>query len=281
MKKTITIAIALWAVACEAQTTVNGGRVFEGTLRSNGANSVVDFSGAGSTAPVKVGLTAARPSTCTAGQLYFATDATAGQNLSMCSGSPGSWTTAIGGSTGASPGSPSGGLQMNNGSGGLAGQAMIYSSIAAGGTEYQQGENCVKGVSFAAGSWNANATSEQQAVMTVPANWIPTELRIDETATTNCNSSCNTSSGAGGMSTWQYCLGTATVYNYYGCYVAGSSPSFEATSADAQAASAASHTIYLYLGVTNSNPGVLGPGSGAGYLTAGAVTASICGEVRQ
>src|SRR5580700_10071292 len=98
MTKIITWAMTFWAIACSAQTTVNGGRVYTGILKSSGANATVDFSGAASTVPVVTGLTAARPSTCTAGQMYFATDAAAGQNLSYCSGSPGAWTTATGGS---------------------------------------------------------------------------------------------------------------------------------------------------------------------------------------
>jgi hypothetical protein len=97
MKKRIIWALGFWAIACSAQTTVNGGRVFTGILKSTGANATVDFSGAASTLPVETGLTAARPSACTAGQMYFATDATAGQNLSYCTGSPGTWTTPSGG----------------------------------------------------------------------------------------------------------------------------------------------------------------------------------------
>jgi hypothetical protein len=44
-----------------------------------------DFSGAAHTLPVLKGLTASKPATCTIGELYFATDATAGQNLYECS----------------------------------------------------------------------------------------------------------------------------------------------------------------------------------------------------
>ncbi len=82
-----------------AQTTVNGGRTFKGALTSNGSVSVVDFSGAGSTAPVKTGTSAARPTACTQGQVYFSTDVAAGQNLSFCTttGTPGTWTQMSGG----------------------------------------------------------------------------------------------------------------------------------------------------------------------------------------
>src|ERR1700750_2698520 len=84
----------IFAGVCVAQTTVNGGRDYKGTLSASGTVSAVDFSGAGSTAPVKTGLLGSRPVGCTRGQIYFATDATAGQNLSFCTatGSPGTWS---------------------------------------------------------------------------------------------------------------------------------------------------------------------------------------------
>jgi len=101
MKKKITWALGFWAITCYAQTTVNGGRVFTGIVKSTGSTATVDFSGAASTVPMATGLLAARPAACTAGQMYFATDAAAGQNLSYCTGSPGTWTTASGsGNTG-------------------------------------------------------------------------------------------------------------------------------------------------------------------------------------
>ena len=356
MTRRITWTIGLLAVACSAQTTVNGGRVFTGIVKSSGANATVDFSGAASTVPVVTGLSTARPSSCTAGQMYFATDATAGQNLSYCTGSPGTWTIAGGESgspgptvvqtnqsntytagtqdfsgsahtlpskkgtaallpptcttgeeyfatdaaagqnkyyctatntwspqAGGSPGGLSGSVQMNNGSGGLAGQSNIYSNIYSGGSEYQQGENCLKNLVVPSSAWSANGISEQIPLVVVPANWIPTEVSITETSPLNCNSSCQTSSGAGGMTSFQYGVGTSTAPTYYNSYVSGASPAFAAANASGQAATNASHTLYLYLGVTNANPGVLGNGAipGSTYLTSGSVTVRICGEVGQ
>ena len=84
MTKKIIAALCLWAMACGAQTTVNGGRVFTGIVKSSGSTATVDFSGAASTVPVVTGVSVARPATCTPGQMYFATDATAGQNLYYC-----------------------------------------------------------------------------------------------------------------------------------------------------------------------------------------------------
>lgn len=55
------------------------------------ATGTVNFGGAVSTSPTVVGLTAALPATCTAGNLYFETDATAGSNLLGCT-SGNTWT---------------------------------------------------------------------------------------------------------------------------------------------------------------------------------------------
>ena len=72
-----------------AQTVVNGGRTQLGPW---------DASGATSTIPVKRGTTAQLPSTCTAGAEYFATDATPGQNIYLCTAAN-TWTQQAGNST--------------------------------------------------------------------------------------------------------------------------------------------------------------------------------------
>ena len=86
------------AAICGAQTMVNGGRDYKGTLKASGSVSAVDFSGAGSTAPAKAGIGASRPTACTQGQIFFATDVAAGQNLYFCTvtGTPGVWTQMSG-----------------------------------------------------------------------------------------------------------------------------------------------------------------------------------------
>uniref|UniRef100_Q02CC9 Uncharacterized protein n=1 Tax=Solibacter usitatus (strain Ellin6076) TaxID=234267 RepID=Q02CC9_SOLUE len=102
------IVFLMLAGVCAAQTTVNGGRDYKGTLSVSGTVSAVDFSGAGVTAPVKTGLLGVRPVACTRGQIYFATDAAAGQNLFFCTatGSPGTWSqmSGSGGGSGATIG---------------------------------------------------------------------------------------------------------------------------------------------------------------------------------
>lgn len=62
--------------------------------------STFDISGKASTKPVKTGLTA--PATCSVGELFYDTDATAGQNLYGCT-SPNTWTQ-LGGSGGGGSG---------------------------------------------------------------------------------------------------------------------------------------------------------------------------------
>jgi hypothetical protein len=99
----IAIVLVMGAVTAAAQTTVNGGRDFKGSVKASGSVSSVDFTGAASTSPVKTGISGARPASCTVGQIYFATDATAGQNLSFCT-SAGVWSAMTGGSGGGSNG---------------------------------------------------------------------------------------------------------------------------------------------------------------------------------
>jgi hypothetical protein len=107
------ILFVAFAALCGAQTTVNGGRDYKGTLKASGSVSVVDFTGSGSTAPAKAGTSASRPTACTQGQIYFATDVAAGQNLYFCTvtGVPGAWTQMSGNAAGtmtAGTGAPAG-----------------------------------------------------------------------------------------------------------------------------------------------------------------------------
>jgi hypothetical protein len=96
------ILFVAFAALCGAQTTVNGGRDYKGTLKASGSVSVVDFTNSGSTAPAKAGTSPSRPTACTQGQMYFATDVAAGQNLYFCTvtGAPGVWTQMSGGGSG-------------------------------------------------------------------------------------------------------------------------------------------------------------------------------------
>jgi hypothetical protein len=107
------ILFVMFAALCGAQTIVNGGRDYKGTLKASGNVSAVDFSGAGGTAPAKAGTSATRPTACTQGQIYFATDVAAGQNLYFCTttGTSGVWTQMSGTTTTtttAGSGAPSG-----------------------------------------------------------------------------------------------------------------------------------------------------------------------------
>jgi hypothetical protein len=76
-----------------------------------------DFSGAAHTLPIQKGPTANMPSACTIGELYFATDATAGQQLYECSAAN-SWTQQLnsgGTGTAALSSNTTGKLLNNNG----------------------------------------------------------------------------------------------------------------------------------------------------------------------
>src|ERR1700682_2498147 len=89
--KTISILLAV-SFALRAQTTINGGRIFKGTL---------DASGAVSTLPHRTGTGSpgGRDACVRAGETYFQLDGTGGQNLWACTvaGTPGTWTAASGG----------------------------------------------------------------------------------------------------------------------------------------------------------------------------------------
>ena len=54
MKRAILFVVC--AAVCGAQTTVNGGRDYKGTLKASGSVSAVDFSSAAATAPARAGL---------------------------------------------------------------------------------------------------------------------------------------------------------------------------------------------------------------------------------
>ena len=91
MEKTINRALVLalsagWLLT--GQTTINGGRQISGPW---------DASGAVSTKPARSGTTL--PSTCSLGEQFFKTDATAGQNLHFCT-AVNVWTQMSGGAGG-------------------------------------------------------------------------------------------------------------------------------------------------------------------------------------
>jgi len=352
MTREIILGLGLGVAILSAQTTVNGGRVFTGVLKSNGASATVDFSGASSTVPVQTGLLAARPASCTAGQMYFATDAASGQNLSYCAGSPGTWTAAAGsgslpgtvvqtnqsngysagtqdfsgaghtlpakkgtasqlpstcavgeeyfatdatagqnmyyctaanswtqqlvgsGGGGGNPGGVAGSIQKNNGSGGLAGQGMIYSNFYGAGTERQAGLNCSPKMTIPYTAFTGSATYQQIRVASVPAYWFPTAILLNEATPF--------ASGNGQVTALAASIGTAASPGYYvqplPLMQAGSN--FKADNVNGQPASLQAHDIFVQVNVTNVNPGTLGNGT-VTNLTAGALEVAICGGTWQ
>lgn len=267
MRKAIGILALLGAAIGSAQEMVNGSPLVIGTLKTNGSQSAVDFTGAGTTAPVRTGLLSARPSNCNQGQMYFATDATAGQNLYLCTAT-GVWSLGTGGAT-VTPGGASGSIQTNNGSGGLTGQPGIYSAMYSGASEYQQAENCLKGLVVPYTALAAASTSQQVAIGTVPASWSPRMIQVEETTKFTSSSSQVTALAAS--------VGTVTNPSYYlqPLTLMQTAPNFSSDNAGGQAAQLAQHTLYLQVLVTNTNPGNLST------LTAGTLTVRACGVTLQ
>ncbi len=83
------VAAATWLAAGTAgQTVINGGRQIVGNW---------DAANAQSTRPAKMGTTL--PASCSAGEVFFKTDASAGQNLYLCA-TANTWTQIAGGGGG-------------------------------------------------------------------------------------------------------------------------------------------------------------------------------------
>lgn len=88
-----------------------------------------DISGKTSTKPVKTGTTA--PATCSVGELFYDTDATAGQNLFGCTATN-TWTLQSGGGAG-TPGGSNGEIQFNDS--GAFGGLNLSTGLASDGTD--------------------------------------------------------------------------------------------------------------------------------------------------
>lgn len=84
------LTAALLAAAFAWAVTVNGSLQVLGTLSA----TVVDFTSSTSTAPMRAGT--GLPSACSVGQAFFKTDATAGQNIYLCTAAN-TWTQVQGG----------------------------------------------------------------------------------------------------------------------------------------------------------------------------------------
>ena len=83
MGKSMKLLVSLFICACAFGQTQ--------AVSNTSATGTVNNTSAAHTIPTQVGLGAAKPATCTAGELYFASDATAGSNLLGCT-SGNTWT---------------------------------------------------------------------------------------------------------------------------------------------------------------------------------------------
>ncbi len=95
--KRIALSLLAIPVALCAQTIINGGRIIKGELDASGSTRTLPHR-AGTGSPV------GRDNCQAAGETYFQTDATPGQNLWVCTaaGTPGTWNEVSGGSGGSS-----------------------------------------------------------------------------------------------------------------------------------------------------------------------------------
>jgi hypothetical protein len=87
--------------------TLNAARLPGTVTQTNQSNTfstgTQDFSGASHTLPALKGLSSAKPATCVVGEVYFATDVTAGQNFFYCT-TTNIWTqSSVGGGTSVGP----------------------------------------------------------------------------------------------------------------------------------------------------------------------------------
>lgn len=92
----VSASVVLNCVTLLASQVTNA---FDKSASNTISTGTQDFSGAAHTLPAKQGTVAGKPATCTVGEEYFATDATAGQNKYLCTATN-TWTQQSGGGGG-------------------------------------------------------------------------------------------------------------------------------------------------------------------------------------
>jgi hypothetical protein len=193
--------------------------------------------------------------------MYFATDATAGQNLAYCT-SPGTWTVVVGGGGSGITAPATTNLLGGDGLGGVTDSqvavASPYSALLAGVTE-SRGLGfgfAIKYNSPLLTDFQAGATSQRIKLGTAAAGWLANGARLAETASLVSASSNITAVTA--------CLGTVAApcaFTPGGLALLGTPGQFWTWPGPYSAATndAATQDVYLTLTVTNaSNPGNLG-----------------------
>lgn len=162
----ILILGTLLALGASAQTTINGSRTILGSW---------DASGAASTKPAKAGT--ATPGTCTVGEQFFETDATAGSNIWLCTATN-VWTQIAGtggvtGPTGPTGTSGATGAQGPTGPAGATGATGTGTTGATGPTG-SAGSNGSTGATGPTGAAGATGATGSGTLLTPASNTFST-----------------------------------------------------------------------------------------------------------
>jgi hypothetical protein len=188
-----------------------------------GVTGTVDFSGGAHTLPAKTGIGASKPSTCTIGEQYFATDAAPGQNLFGCTAAN-TWT-----------------LQGGGGSGGAVSSIFGRTgAITASAGDYNLSQIATGSLSATGGTiYNAAGTGNTQVVIQ--------------------NSSSQAANGAGSV-IWKNNAGSSMAFiNWDGGYAEGDGTNYK-ISLDTSTATLSSDSVVVWHSSNNAFSGVADTG---------------------
>ena len=134
-------------------------------LASPTFTGTVNASGATHTLPAVKGLAASVPATCTVGEVYFATDATAGQNFYFCAATN-TWTQQLNSGGGGGGNTTSTSLTTNKLPKANGANSIINSSISDDGTTVSTSENLSVGSAASTASIGLDTTGGNNSITT-------------------------------------------------------------------------------------------------------------------
>ena len=252
--------------------TLSNSQTFTGDKISTG---VVDHRGASHSLPFRTGLLANIPATCTIGEKYFATNATAGQNDYNCT-SANIWTQGAGGG-GGTPAGTTGQTQYNN-AGSFGAFSSGLTSVISGATQFQSPEFCVSYSSTVVTDFGGQAANFYQLkIATFPAYWSPRSFRIEETTTITTSGT----TGGAAVTALAASIGSlASPYGYKPAFplMAASSPAYSESSGGATYATSVNGSQDVYLQIINTS---VNPAGFLSNITGGIVKVRICGVTLQ